>query len=890
MENGDHLLLDNIPDPVIVTTTDFKIDFINSSARMLFQYADGEANGEYYHNLLFSGQQCSVFNQLKGEVENGTKWDGEILMKSKSGKALLSSLACAPVLNGTSQIHGFIFQVKSTQLQNVNFEPDKNNDILYKELFSNMTNGVAVYEVVSNANNFKFVDINKAGLKIGNHEDTDILGELITDVYPDVVESGLFEALRKVWSTGKPIFIPLKSYEDERIRLWVENYIFKLPSGQIVTVYNDLTEKHKAEEAITRNKNFYENILEEVKEIICVSDKDAEIKFINTRAKEFFNFGKSSIIGQNLISDFPASITDKLLPFYHKAKDSLEPVQFETEFDYDNGKVTYVSCWFIPQFDRGHFDGMICSLQDVTEKKATQKSLIENEEKLNKITSSASDAIIVINGQQQITFWNKSAKRIFGYELEEMKQMSFTDLFANHYEKADLSELLEAQLSGVEASKSLSSVEIVGRPKNGSDISLELSLSSMKLNEKNNLVAVIRDITKRKKTEDELISAKIKAEASDNLKTAFLANLSHEIRTPMNAIIGLSDMIGDNTIDNDERSEYVELVQRNSKQLLRIIEDLIDVSKLGSGELELHEKKCKLNELLNETILDCQQDQMLEAKKINLTTRYPLGPDVEVEVDKQRVQQIVSVLVENAVKFTPTGSIEVGYDYKNEPGEREKIVMYVKDTGIGVDPENHSVIFEYFRQVDGSNTRQAGGTGVGLSIVKGILDLAEEKIWVESKLNEGATFFFTLSNIQRSEVPKVKKETPVVQNGDFPMWSDKKLLIVEDVDSNFLFLRKALQKTGINIEWAQDGLEAVEKFKADPGFHIVLMDINLPLLNGYEATAEIRKISATVPVIAQTAFVSQEEEIKCLDEGFTDYIPKPIRRNVLIEKMKNLID
>ncbi len=884
------MLLDNLPDPVIVTNADFNIDFLNAAAQMLFQYANGEANGIAYHNILFSGANCSVFHTIKQEIIEGNKWNGEILLKAKSGKALLSTLACTPILNGSTKIHGYIFQVKSTQLQNVKFAPDQNNDILYKELFSNMTNGVAVYEVVSNGNNFKFVDINKAGLKIGNHQDEDITGELLTDVYPGIRESGIFDALKEVWATEKPMFVPLRSYIDDRIQIWVENYLFKLPSGEVVAVYNDLTESHQAEETILKTKNFYENILEEVKEIICVSDKDANVKFINSRAEEFFNFDDKPIIGQNLIEDFPKSITDKILPFYHHSRNQLLPVQFETEFDFNGDKTTYISCWFIPQFADGVFDGMICSLQDVTEKKSAQQSLIENEEKLHKITSSASDAIIVFDEFQEITFWNKSADRIFGYSLEEIKGIGFTSLFNEKKGEPTLFQLIESQLHNIDTSNLKHNIDFTATTKDGETIAIELSLSAMQLNEHNNVVAVIRDITRRKQTELELINAKIKAEESDNLKTAFLANLSHEIRTPMNAIIGLSDMIADNTIEQEERGDYVGMIQRNGRQLLKIIEDLIDISKLGSGELELHENKHNLNDLLNSCLLDFQNDEILNLKKINLTTRYPFGKNTDVIIDQQRMKQIISVLIENAIKFTHTGSIELGYEHRVEQGDKERIVVYVKDTGIGIEKDLQETIFQYFRQVDGSNTRQAGGTGVGLSIAKGLLELAGEKIWLESEPKKGTTFFFTLSKFEKDEAQKpVVTEAPTATKSEIPEWTKKRLLIVEDVDSNFLFLKKALQKTNIEITWAQDGMEAVDTFKADPSFDIILMDINLPLLNGYEATAEIRKINEHVPVIAQTAFVSQEEEIKCLNQGFTDYISKPIRRNLLIEKMRNLI-
>ena len=883
------LVLENVPDPIIVIDNDWKINFINKSAEELFSYKDNELKDAQFNQLVFAGENCPSLNKAKGTLVNGNPWEGDIVLKTKSGKALNESLIFKPVLNGTPEIHGILAQIKnqvhsSPAISAENSTESTTSSVLINELMNSISDGVAIYEAVGDGANFKFIDINEAGLKIGGHNREDLIGEFVSIAYPGAEEMGLLKGLRQVWSSGKPQNIPLTTYNDNRLKLWVENYIFKLPNNNIVAVYKDLTLRKIAEKNLNQTSTRFETIVENVKEIICICDDHGNVKFANTPALEFHKSIGVNLDNANIYTDLPLELSESLIPYFKSGLQSKAASQFDIKFTNNNQRYS-LEGWLIPLIENGKIQSIILSIRDISEFAQAQNELVEKEARLNKITSAASDAIIVFNIDFKINFWNQSAENIFGYSQEEILVQKANKLFEASKHSYSLNEVIQKlhEQKGQTAGE-LRSIEITGIAKNQERKVLEMSVSKTTLSGEGNYVAILRDITQRKKHEKELLNAKKRAEASDQLKSNFLANLSHEIRTPMNAIIGLSDMISDQTIEEDEKDDFIQLIQSNSKQLLKIIEDLIDLSKLSSGDLKLSPADFRINKLIRLCIASVQNNIKIQKGLIELKTNFPANLDPIVHFDDFRLQQIIEHLLDNALKFTHEGNVEVGYKIiKNDKG-KDILEVYVSDTGIGIPEDQQESIFNYFQQVDGSNTRTAGGTGVGLAISRGILQLAGERLEVKSKLNIGSRFSLSLADFK---LEKTDGNISAPPKQDFPDWSRKHLLIVEDIDSNYLFLLKALQKTGIHISWSQDGLEAIESFKnKSDEIDIVLMDINLPLLNGYESTAEIRKIKPDIPVIAQTAFASKEEEEHCLSSGFSDYISKPIRRKILIEKMK----
>jgi signal transduction histidine kinase/CheY-like chemotaxis protein len=396
---------------------------------------------------------------------------------------------------------------------------------------------------------------------------------------------------------------------------------------------------------------------------------------------------------------------------------------------------------------------------------------------------------------------------------------------------------------------------------------------------------IFDDITEQKKVEKELVRAKEKAMESDRLKTAFLANMSHEIRTPMNAIIGFSELLNVGNPSYDKRKEWSQIIKSKGKLLLTLIDDLMEVAKLESGALNISKSACNLNQIIRETQAIFNQVKVDKGKEhLDIRLNIPHKPIVTFS-DSGRIIQILNNLLNNAVKFTDKGFIEIGY-YINDDN---KIEIYVKDTGIGLDKEESKFIFDRFKQIEDTRPKKYSGSGLGLTISKSLAGLLGGKIWMKSELGQGSTFYFTLPY---TEVPEntAKQEHPEDFNLQQYNWKNKVILIVEDEEVNYIFLESVLHDTQAQILYAQNGRQAIELVKSINKIDLILMDIKMPEIDGFEATREIRKFNQTIPIIAQTAFSQKSDVNRCFDAGCNDFISKPIEIELLISKINKMFN
>ncbi len=397
---------------------------------------------------------------------------------------------------------------------------------------------------------------------------------------------------------------------------------------------------------------------------------------------------------------------------------------------------------------------------------------------------------------------------------------------------------------------------------------------------------IIIDHTERKKYIEALEREKRKAEKSDRLKSAFLANMSHEIRTPMNAIIGFTSLMTKKEVDEEDKAEYIKYIQMSGDVLLNLIDDIIDTAKIEAGELKVKEQDSDINLLMDG--LYKTFSQILEQKEkheIKLICEKKMeNQRFIIRSDLFRLRQILTNLIGNAVKFTDTGEIRFGYTIP----DGKTIRFHVKDTGIGMTEENTRIIFDRFRQVEDSLNRKYGGTGLGLSISKHLVELMKGKIWVESEEGTGTRFYFTipLMEVQNRAIHYIQTD---VEPGSF-QWSNKVVLIAEDDNNNFIFLKSTLKSTGITIIRAKDGKQAVSEVKSNDSIDLVLMDIQMPEMNGYEASENIKLLRPDLPVISQTAYAMSGEREKSFQAGCDDYISKPIDIDLLFSKMSRFLN
>jgi len=390
------------------------------------------------------------------------------------------------------------------------------------------------------------------------------------------------------------------------------------------------------------------------------------------------------------------------------------------------------------------------------------------------------------------------------------------------------------------------------------------------------IIAISRDITEMEETRQRLILAKEKAEESDRLKTAFLANMSHEIRTPMNAIIGFSDLLSENDLTPEDKIDFISKIKNSGQSLMALINDIIDIAKIESGQLKVSESVCDLTQMLKDLSGTFEELKNVSGKKgirINLILPEEGKGKLMIMTDPLRLQQILTNLLSNALKFTEFGSIEFGYT-----NQKDTLSFYVKDSGIGILRSKQKLLFQRFSQLDPSTTRKYGGTGLGLAISKNLVDLLGGTIGMESSPGKGSSFYFTIPYNPAKYQP-VKETKTDLKNLN---WRGKTILIAEDMIQNYLLMDALLKRTGVRLLHATNGQIAIDIVKSEPDIDLILMDIQLPIKTGYEALAEILEIRPDITILSYTAFALPHEREKSITAGFVDFIPKPIKADTLI--------
>jgi PAS domain S-box-containing protein len=514
--------------------------------------------------------------------------------------------------------------------------------------------------------------------------------------------------------------------------------------------------------------------------------------------------------------------------------------------------------------------------------KKINKALTENEEMLRSIFDASPYSIVVIDNEATIIDCNNTCLMMFGaINKREILNKKMDQLFVPDQLSA-VKERLKVAFETAEFAKH----DYAMVRKDGSTFNSEITGGLIKDNSGNYTacVLIITDITERLHFIENLKHAKAEAVESDRLKTAFLANMSHEIRTPMNSIIGFSNLLSEPELKPDKKEQYLQHILQSSNLLLNLIDDIIDISKIEAGQININLVECNINEIVKDLFYATKATM----KNENIDLRLNLPNDSEeysFKTDPFRLRQILTNLLGNAIKFTEKGFVELGYKIlKND--HKRTIEFYIKDSGIGIAKNKQEIIFERFRQVDDSRTRKFGGTGLGLAISKRLVDLLGGGIWVESEIGEGSNFHFTLP-FENGHFEEVIQSEPF--NGIKYEWKDKTILVAEDENSNFELLKASINRTKVRIIRAMNGEEAVDYVKRNDHIDLVLMDIRMPRLNGYDATRQIKLLKPHLPVISITAYAMSEDETKSIEAGCDMYISKPIRPSNLLTLLNEFL-
>ncbi len=527
--------------------------------------------------------------------------------------------------------------------------------------------------------------------------------------------------------------------------------------------------------------------------------------------------------------------------------------------------------------------------RDITPRKLAELSMQQSEEKFRGIFVNLQDIYVRTDRSGKITMISPSVLKRTGYTIEEAMGTNITDYFVDQGR-------IHAALVRLRRDKSLRNFEAELRIKDGTVRQFMFNMLLLRDEDGAPIVAALaRDITELKRNQEELVKAKEEAERSLKVKERFLANMSHEIRTPMNGIIGMIDLLNETPL-NPEQKDYILTMRRSSGTLLNILNDILDLSKIEAGKMALNEAPVALEEIFEKlTALFAQT-----ARNKNNTLSYHFAENLPQFIigDQTRLLQILSNLTSNAIKFTENGAVKLKVSSVWTKGKFHKIKVEVQDSGIGISTENLNLLFNAFSQVDTSSRKTFGGTGLGLAISKELCRLMKGEIGVESNVDRGSTFWFTFETKETMISPTQQKaDNQEIRFENFFSDFHPRLLLVDDNFVNRKVASEILKKSGCVVDTAESGKQAIQLVddnlaSAGPYYNAIFMDIQMPDMDGIETTQRLRELFGTkLPtVVAMTAYSMKEDRERFLSQGMDDYVPKPIRAQVLIQKVKEIID
>ncbi|MDB5240769.1 MAG: histidine kinase, partial [Spirosoma sp.] len=572
------------------------------------------------------------------------------------------------------------------------------------------------------------------------------------------------------------------------------------------------------------------------------------------------------------------------------------PQNFELRMDSDDQSETWLDFQLNPILLSGGVIEEVSGIaRDITGRKRAEISTRQSEEKFRGIFENLQDIYARVDRQGRVTMISPSVFKRMGYTPEEVLGQDVTQYFVNK------AQIHRAMIKLVR-NHSLRNFEVSMRRKDGTERQFMFNMLLLDEGPDNDRVVAVlaRDITELKKQSAELVKAKEEAERSLKVKERFLANMSHEIRTPMNGVIGMIDLLNDTALDAEQR-DYVKTIKRSSETLLNILNDILDLSKIEAGKMALHESPVAFREIFDKLIALFGQ----QANSKNNTLTYHLGADLPqyVIADQTRLLQVLSNLTSNAIKFTENGTIRVEVTLIGKRGKFNRIRVAVKDSGIGISPDNINLLFNSFSQVDTSSRKSFGGTGLGLAISRELATLMKGEIGVESVVGQGSTFWFTVE-LKETSISPTQQSTEVaeISLANFFSVYHPAVLLVDDNAVNRKVASEILRRAGCLVTTASSGHEAIEKVGralAQPSageevnsFDVIFMDIQMPDMDGVETTAHLREqFGKSLPtIVAMTAYSMREDRERFISQGLDDYIAKPIRAQSLVAKVKEIVD
>ncbi|MFZ4464763.1 MAG: PAS domain S-box protein, partial [Bacteroidales bacterium] len=743
------------------------------------------------------------------------------------------------------------------------------------------------------------------------------IGKTVTEALPPNISSVVLESLNEALQDGKAHDrnYSLSFGPDEYwFQLSVNCYKSDNKPGYVALV-REITQSRTNEMALIESESRYRTLAENANAAIGITDTNENMVFVNQTFARILGYSHEELIGRSLAEFSPK---EEFESFKKKTLSRLSDVSetYETILIHKNGERKVFSVSASPLYSPDNeYIGTIGVLIDITLQKQATENLRETSARLQAVLSSMPDLLFILdrdgnyldffvneqlypdidnkvleNAKLQDVFDESQVKYVLSaiHKCLAKRQTQIISYQLKNKEK-DKIEYYEAQISAMDTDKVL----IVARnTTNLVALESDLSIHHDQLNEskiileKQNLQLLQLNELLRKQNEEiiskntELALATEKAEASSRLKTAFLNNISHEVRTPLNGIVGFAQFIADEDMPAKDKQEYIEAMNMSVNRLMNTISDILDVSLLMTGNMQVQFDKFLMNELIEEVYQ--KYEDVAKEKEIDFKFILPDPQTITVINDKDFVLKIITEIVDNAIKYTNSGFVLYGYKLVGD-----EIEIFVEDSGIGISEEALPEIYEPFTQQDSSNTRSFEGSGLGLTLVRGLVDLLDGTIHIQTKKDKGTKFVITIPHHQPAA--QIRATIAPIQEVSEGKSYKPVILLAEDEELNILYSKQIFKNRNFKLEFAKNGLEAIDMAKKMPDIELILMDIKMPVMDGLEATRHIRQFRPDLPIVAVTAYAGSEHHKLCMDAGCTDYVSKPFEPVELFELINRLI-
>jgi PAS domain S-box-containing protein len=695
-----------------------------------------------------------------------------------------------------------------------------------------------------------------------------------------LTSSILFACSDLGWTNGLWLLnIPIWGLMSTALILLVMAYLlFRLNNG--------FKRLKQAEARSILSEEKYRNIIDNVSSVVFTTNESGYFSFSSKRAQQLTGYQIEEVLGMHFSELVDPVWKERVFNNYlQQWMGGIAETVYEFPIITKNGYRKWVEQCAVLMFEDQKPIGFHCIVRDISDKKLIQTELEESEltrkqqqYQLQSILDNTTSIIYIKDLEGKYLVANKRFMEVLQVSNEQV--IGHDDYYFSDKEQADYFADLDQQ---VLATRKPIEVEQVIEGKDGP---INLLLVKFPLFDQHNNVfgisGIATDISERTQYQKELIAARQSAEHAKMLQEQFLANMSHEIRTPMNGIQGMTNLLLETVLDGQQK-KYATIIKRSVNNLLVIINDILDFSKIQAGKLSIENIGFDIREVLQS--LDSMFAHRLKKKQLELL--FQIDPNVPdfLSGDPYRLNQILVNLVGNAIKFTETGRITVGVRLIEQKGSEWRMRFSIKDTGIGIAAEKIDTVFDSFAQAGSDVARKYGGTGLGLSISKQLIELQKGSIWVESKLGEGSEFSFEIP-YQEAAAETVTGLMRIHDLDFSKLLQGKKVLIAEDNYVNQVLIEHVLQNVGVITTIVNNGKEAIAQLKVKNDFDLILMDLQMPIMDGYKTTAFIRnQLEIPIPIIAMTATAMKGELEKCLEVGMTDYMSKPFEFVDLYKKL-----